>query len=148
VVPLGWHLVFHVDAGALADERKFLAALDCPFVIDHMARLDAGQGVQQPAFAQLLELAALPNCFVKISAADRMTDAATLDAAVPFMAALAAAAPARTLWGTDWPHPNSRWIPDDGDLADLLARAVPDAAARHAILVDNPRHLYPLSRSH
>ncbi|MEE4455177.1 amidohydrolase family protein [Novosphingobium resinovorum] len=140
VAPLGWHLVFHVDAGALADEAGFLAELPCPLVIDHMARLDAAAGVQQPGFAALLELAALPHVWTKISAADRMS--ADLSDAVPFMAALAAAAPSRTLWGTDWPHPNSRWMPDDGDLLDLLARAVPGEAARTAILVDNPARLY------
>jgi predicted TIM-barrel fold metal-dependent hydrolase len=36
-------------------------------------------------------------------------------------------------------------MPDDGDLIDLLALAVPDAAARHAILVDNPARLYSFS---
>ncbi|MGE4432174.1 MAG: amidohydrolase [Sphingobium sp.] len=140
VAGLGWHLVFHVDAAALADEAGFLAALPCPLVIDHMARVDAAAGVGQPGFRALLRLAALPHVWTKISAADRMTD--TLADAIPFMAALAGVAPERTLWGTDWPHPNSRWMPDDGDLLDLLAHAVPDEAARDAILVGNPARLY------
>lgn len=142
VAPLGWHLVFHIDGGSVAGESEFLAALPCPIVIDHMARLDAAAGVAQPAFARLLALAALPHVWTKISAADRMTGVASLADAIPFMRALVEAAPDRTLWGTDWPHPNSRWMPDDGDLIDLLAAAVPDAARRDAILVANPARLH------
>ena len=143
VVGLGWHIVLHVDGAALLAHAEAIAALECPVVIDHMARLSADAGLAQPAFQCLLELAAMPHVWVKISAGDRMVagpDALTL--AVPFMAALAGVAPTRTLWGTDWPHPNIRFMPDDGDMADLLAVAVPGAAARQAILVDNPAALY------
>lgn len=140
VGPLGWHLVFHVDAAALEDEASFLADLPCPVVIDHMARLDASAGLDQPAFETLLHLLLLPHIWVKISAADRMTH--RLGDASPFMHALARTAPDRTLWGTDWPHPNSRWIPDDGDLIDLFAAVISDDACRTAILVDNPARLY------
>ena len=48
----------------------------------------------------------------------------------------------RTLWGSDWPHPNSRGIPDDGELVDLLEQIAPSEAARQALLVDNPQRLY------
>jgi 2-pyrone-4,6-dicarboxylate lactonase len=49
------------------------------------------------------------------------------------------------LWGTDWPHPNVRAMPDDGDLVDLLADFAPDEALRTQVLVDNPRRLYDLA---
>jgi 2-pyrone-4,6-dicarboxylate lactonase len=143
VALLGWHIVLHVDGPALLAHADAIAALECPVVIDHMARLSAEAGQGQPAFQRLLALAAMPHVWTKISAGDRMVAGPQeLAKAAPFMAALAAAAPARTLWGTDWPHPNIRFMPDDGDMADLLALAVPDAAARHAILVDNPAALY------
>jgi len=56
------------------------------------------------------------------------------------------------LWGSDWPHPDSRRhdisqispdLPID-DLAVLNQLAVwaPDASTRKAILVDNPVRLY------
>ncbi|NOW44741.1 putative TIM-barrel fold metal-dependent hydrolase [Novosphingobium sp. SG751A] len=141
VALLGWHLVFHLDEAALRAEADWIAGLGVPVVIDHMARLDAGSD----AFAVLLGLACLPHVWVKISAADRICADGDLSRALPFMAALADAAPERTLWGTDWPHPNIGWMPDDGDLIDLLALAVPDATARHAILVDNPARLYSFS---
>ena len=46
------------------------------------------------------------------------------------------------VWGTDWPHPNHTHKPDDGVLVDLLAEIAPSAAARQALLVDNPQRLY------
>ena len=53
-------------------------------------------------------------------------------------------APERMLWGSDWPHVNldGMVMPNDGDLLDLLAEWVPDAARRQRILVDNPAALY------
>ena len=48
------------------------------------------------------------------------------------------------LWGTDWPHPNLKEVPDDGVLADLVAQMAPGEAERKALLVDNPARFYGL----
>lgn len=54
--------------------------------------------------------------------------------------------PDRLVWGSDWPHPTEAPAkPDDADLFDLLARWVPDEAARHRVLVANPAALYDFS---
>jgi predicted TIM-barrel fold metal-dependent hydrolase len=56
---------------------------------------------------------------------------------------LIAHAPQRMIWGTDWPHVmKKKPMANDGDMADLLERWVPDAALRKRILVDNPAALY------
>ena len=60
----------------------------------------------------------------------------------PFVRALVEAAPDRCVWGTDWPHPNVAFMPNDGDLADMLAEWVPDEARRNRILAANPARLY------
>jgi predicted TIM-barrel fold metal-dependent hydrolase len=62
----------------------------------------------------------------------------------PFAHALVRHAPERLVWGSDWPHVNmnDRAMPNDGDLVDLLAEWVPDAAVRKRILVDNPAALF------
>ena len=62
----------------------------------------------------------------------------------PFAQRLIAAAPDRVLWGTDWPHPNVRWEPDEADLVDLLPR-FGDTAALQRLLVENPARLYGFS---
>jgi 2-pyrone-4,6-dicarboxylate lactonase len=144
----GWHIVLHFDAKDLSSHRELLDRLPVPYVIDHMARVIAPAGVEQPPFQELLSLMDDERCWVKISGAERLTAEGTppYDDVVPYARALIAAAPGRVLWGTDWPHPNVRHMPDDGDLVDLLAAFAPDEPTRTRILVDNPRILYPLSR--
>ena len=144
VAPRGWHIVLHFDAVDIPHYADLLAAMPCPYVIDHMGRAPVTDGIEQAPFQRLLELMADERCWVKISGAERLTadGAAPYDDVVPFARALIGAAPDRVLWGTDWPHPNVRVMPDDGDLVDVLADFAPDPAVRHRILVDNPRSLY------
>jgi 2-pyrone-4,6-dicarboxylate lactonase len=144
VVRLGWHLVLHFDAEDLPAYAELLDRIPGPYVIDHMARVDARAGLDQPPFQALLRLLRDERCWVKVSGAERLTaDGAPPYAdVVPFARAVVAAAPDRVLWGTDWPHPNVQHMPDDGDLVDLLADVAPDEPTRHRILVDNPERLY------
>ncbi len=139
--PLGWHVVLHLDAVDIGSLSEMIRALPIPFVIDHMGRVDAAKGTAQPAFRALLELAALPNCWIKISGAERISSA-PFDHAIPIAAALVSALPHRTLWGTDFPHPNLKHPVDEADLVDLLPVIMPDTAARQRVLVDNPAKLY------
>jgi 2-pyrone-4,6-dicarboxylate lactonase len=144
VAPLGWHIVMHFDAQDLPAHAELLQRMPCPYVIDHMARVDATAGVDQAPFVALLGLLRDERCWVKVSGAERLTadGSPPYHDVVPYARALIAAAPDRVLWGTDWPHPNVRHMPDDGDLVDLLAQFAPDEATRHRILVDNPQRLY------
>jgi 2-pyrone-4,6-dicarboxylate lactonase len=78
-----------------------------------------------------------------VSGAERISRArAPWPDAIPFARKLVAEHGERVLWGTDWPHPNLKEVPDDGALVDLIAEIAPDAAARHALLVDNPARFY------
>jgi 2-pyrone-4,6-dicarboxylate lactonase len=147
VAGYGWHIVLHFDAKDLPTYAELLDRMPVPYVIDHMARVDASAGLDQAPFQALLGLMADERCWVKISGAERLTadGPPPYDDVVPFARALIDAAPDRVLWGTDWPHPNVRHMPDDGDLVDLLADYAPDEATLRRILVDNPRRLYPLT---
>ncbi len=143
---LDWHVVLHFDAKDLPAYAPVLDAMPVPYIIDHMARVPATDGIDQEPFRQLLErIRNDERCWVKISCAERLTAGrvAPFDDVVPFARALVDAAPDRVLWGTDWPHPNLVDMPDDGTLVDLLADIVPDEAVLHRILVDNPQRLYP-----
>ena len=142
--PLGWHVVVHLDAADIVELSGLLRRLPVPFIIDHMGRVKADGGLEQPAFLALLGLMTLENCWVKVCGSERVsvTGPPFLDA-VPFAQALVRAAPDRVLWGTDWPHPNvGRHVPNDGDLVDLLPLIAPNEALRHKLLVDNPARLY------
>lgn len=141
----GWHLELHFDAVDLSRYADLIAGLPVPFIIDHMARVPAAQGIGQEPFRYLLDLVASnQRAWVKISGAERLTagDGPSYDDVVPFARALVEVVPDRVLWGTDWPHPNVRHMPDDGDLVDLLFDFTPDETTRNRILVDNPAILY------
>lgn len=140
---IGWHIVVHFDPDALPELSDWLKGLPVPVVVDHMARL-AGSDAGGEYHKMLLELMEKEHAWVKISGAERGTDAGVpYDDITPIAQSLVAAAPDRILWGTDWPHPvMSKPMPDDGFLVDYLATMVPDEALRNRILVDNPARLY------
>ena len=144
---LGWHVVLHFDAGDLLEFSTLLDELPVPFVIDHMGRVPTGDGLEQRPFRLLLETARRDNCWVKICGAERISTAGPpFTDAVPFAQALLEICPDRTLWGTDWPHPNiNKHMPNDGDLVDLIPLFMPDPALRQKVLVDNPHRLYGFS---
>jgi len=147
LAPLGWHLQIHMHADRIAELAPAIHRAPVPVIIDHMGRVDASRGLDQPNFQALLRLLDDRNVWVKVSGCDRATRQGPPYAdAVPFARKLVAEAGDRALWGLDWPHPNHRGpIPDDGQLVDLIAEMAPGESARQALLVDNPQRLYRFS---
>lgn len=143
IKPLGWHLQFFVNFRESPWMEDVLAKLPVNIVIDHFGRIAVADGLEAPPFAALLRLLRREHCFAKLMGPYFVSDAPGFTDTTPFAQAMVAAAPDRVVWGTDWPHPSAREkMPDDGDLADLLADWVPDEYARRRILVENPQRLY------
>jgi predicted TIM-barrel fold metal-dependent hydrolase len=138
---LGWHVVLHMDAPDIVPLTPMVRTLPLPFVIDHMGRVDASLGPDQPALSALLELAKLDGCWIKVSGAERIS-APPFAAAVPIAARIMAAIPHRVLWGTDFPHPNLKIAVDEADLVDLVPSFAATEDAQRRLLVDNPARLY------
>ena len=141
---IGWHLQIHMEASLIAELAPALRRSPVPVVVDHMGRIDASLGSEQPAFRALLALLNDKNVWVKVSGSDRVTrQGPPYGDAVHFARRLVAEFGDRCVWGTDWPHPNHQGlIPDDGILVDILAEIAPTDTARQAILVDNPHRFY------
>jgi 2-pyrone-4,6-dicarboxylate lactonase len=141
VAPLGWHVVLHLDAPDIAPLMPTLHTLPLPFVIDHMGRVDARLGPEQPAVEALVELTKLDTCWIKVSGAERISEP-PFATAIPIAARLVAASPHRVLWGTDFPHPNLKIAVEEADLVDFIPAFAPTEEARRRLLVDNPARLY------
>jgi predicted TIM-barrel fold metal-dependent hydrolase len=141
IKPLGWHVVLHVDAPDIIPLSDMMRGLTLPFVIDHMGRVPAKDGVDQKPLEALLDLAKLDRCWIKVSGSERI-DMPPYDKAIPIARKIVEASPSRVLWGTDFPHPNSTHEADEADLVDLLPKIAPDPAQQKALLVDNPAKLY------
>jgi predicted TIM-barrel fold metal-dependent hydrolase len=140
---MGWHLILHLDAQDLVEFEDTFKKLPVPFVIDHMGRVKAADGLDQQPFRVLLSFMKNPNAWVKICGAERVSSKGPpFTDAVPFARALIEAAPERVLWGSDWPHPNVKWMPNDAGLVDLFPLMAPETQLQRKILVDNPARLY------
>jgi predicted TIM-barrel fold metal-dependent hydrolase len=151
-----WHLQIYARLTLIAALKDRFAALPMPVVFDHFAGAQAARGVSQPGFDAVLDLVRGGKAYVKISGAYRASSQAPDYAEVaPFARALIEANADRIVWGTDWPHPDSRILPDrrptdiappipvdDGRLLNLVAEWAPDISVRRKILVDNPARLY------
>jgi len=148
IASLGWHLQMHMERDFIDRLAPSLKLVPVPVVIDHMGRADAEQGLDQAPFRSLLKLLEDKKFWVKVSGAERVSrDGTPYADAVPYGRKLVESFGDRVLWGTDWPHPNLKEIPDDGILVDLIAQMASTEAQQKALLVDNPQRFYGFKSS-
>ncbi len=150
----GWHLQLHAGSAQTLALLPDLAELGVPVVLDHFASLHKCATDAMPEVAPLLDFLRDGPGYVKLSAPYRRhpgwDEARVIDLAVT----LAEAAPARVLWGSDWPHTGgeagamrdpSRIEPfraiDNTAILGALAAALGGQYLRR-MLVDNPQGLY------
>lgn len=142
----GWHAQIWIHAPDLPETMPALKRLNLPLVIDHMGRMDTDRGVSNPGFQFLCRQLSEGTVWTKISGADRITRVGPpFDDVDPFVQAILAANNEQVVWGTDWPHINyfdPERMPDDGILAGLLTRWLPNENERNRVLVHNPARLY------
>lgn len=149
---LGWHIVLYFEPEDLADLQDDFAGLGVPLVIDHMGRPDVAGTVDSGAFADFLRFADRVGAWVKVSCPERLTRTGPFALAgasrlyedvAPFARKVIQEFPERSIWGTDWPHPNLRsHMPDDAVLLGYIPQIAEGEAQQRALLVDNPRSLY------
>ena len=143
IKPFGWHLQFFLSVEKIPDLEQQLSALPVNVVIDHLGVFNCSAGLEGAGFARLLRLMKHDNVWVKLSGVYHVSKKPPLASdAVPFVQRMVEVSSERLVWATDWPHPTAAWIPDDGDLVDMLGQWVPDENTRRRILVDNPARLY------
>ncbi|NIE82306.1 MULTISPECIES: amidohydrolase family protein [unclassified Burkholderia] len=143
--PLGWHLVLHFNRSSeLVDVEARLLRTGSDFVLDHMARITAAEGIASPAFDTMMRLLDSGRCWVKLASLYRLSSRAYPHAdLLPMIERVVAHRPDRLLWGSNWPHPICPVpMPNDGDLVDLLPAWLPTEALQRQVLVDNPARLY------
>jgi predicted TIM-barrel fold metal-dependent hydrolase len=144
VAPLGWHMEFLMHADELPDLDHAFADFPVAIVLGHLGYLNIGRLPDDPGFQALLRLVAGGKAWVKLTGPYRITRAPLpYPDTAPFAKALLHANPERIIWGTDWPHVMLKGaMPNDGDLADVIADWIPDPRQREQVLVRNPARLY------
>jgi 2-pyrone-4,6-dicarboxylate lactonase len=141
VTALGWHVQFYTPGWVVRDLIPVLPDLACDFVIDHMGYMLESDGLTRADFDRLLRAVRDGRGWFKLSGPYRLAKDGNCARLKPLAQAIVEAVPERVIWGSDWPH-----IPeggrDTGELLNLLADWIPDAAARKKVLVDNPARLF------
>jgi len=140
----GLHMQLWINCVDLPDLWPRIKDSAVPIVVDHMGRLDATRGVDNPGFKFLVNLLGEGKVWVKLSGAYRLTNNwPNYPETRPFHEALVSANPYQCVWGTDWPHPRQEArMPNVGALLDLFNEWTPKNEIRKLILVDNPARFY------
>lgn len=140
---LDWNIQLHMGASQIAQHADTIRSLDCKVVIDHMGRLDPTLGLQDPAYRFLCEMLDKGNTWIKLSGPylNTRTGEPWEDASV-IAKALAAYAPERVVFGTDFPHVTEKEKPSEFDLVAMISNWLPTQRARELALVTNPEELY------
>ena len=148
IAPLGWHMEFLMHADEFPDLDEMLGEFPVEVVLGHLGYLSVGKGADDAGFQALLRLMKAGRAWVKLTGPYRITAApAPYSDTVPLAQALLEANRERVIWGTDWPHVMLKGkMPNDADLADVLAEWIPDAGLREQVLVRNPEKLYGFTR--
>ena len=113
---LGWHVELHVSVDGPDDWAGVIQSFDIPVVVDHMGRPSPGK--LDPAsrpLAQLIQFVREGRCFVKLSAAYRLSPPPEVK---PLARAFLEANASACCWGTDWPHVD---MPHPVDTKDVVA---------------------------
>lgn len=143
----GWMMAIQFDGSDIALHEDRLSRVQSDWVFDHHGKFFAGV---EPASAQIDILKRLidkGNCWFKFAGCYESSRAGGPD--YPDIAAvareIAAHAPERIVWGTNWPHNAARTTedyPDDAALLDTVLGWFGSDEARRLALVDNPQTLY------
>ena len=142
----GWNMQLHMSASQLVENADIIRKINCKIVIDHMGRLDPALGTKDIAYSFIRELIDKGHTWVKLSGpylntlSERDWSGATKTAQE-----IAAYAPERVVWGSDWPHVTEKVKPDEFVLTEMIANWIPSENARKLALSDNPAELYRFS---
>lgn len=141
----GWMTAVQFDGTALPDLEPRLKALKSRWVLDHHGKIFGGV---TPAHVDTIKrLLDTGNVWFKFAGCYEATLVGGPD--FPDIAEvardIAAYAPERIIWGTNWPHnlaKKTEDYPDDAALTDTVLSWLPDEKSLQLALVENPQELY------
>lgn len=147
----GWMMAVQFDGSYIEDHAPRLSALKSRWVLDHHAKIFAGATPDSPQVAVIKRLIDKGNCWFKFAGCyeSSKSGAPDFEDIAAIARDIAAYAPERVIWGTNWPHnaaKTSADYPDDAALTDTVLGWFPDEAGIRKALVDNPESLFGFER--
>ncbi|GGA79407.1 D-galactarolactone isomerase [Brucella endophytica] len=144
-----WMLAVQFDGSNILEHEARLAKLRSRWVLDHHGKFFSGVTPDSPQIDAVKRLIDGGNCWFKFAGVYESSKSGGPDYAdvAAVARAIAAYAPERIVWGTNWPHNLAKTqeeYPDDAALTDTVLSWLPDEAALRLALVDNPERLFGL----
>ncbi|WP_404404622.1 amidohydrolase family protein [Pelagibacterium halotolerans] len=142
-----WCIAIQFDGSHILDHMPRLEAIRSNWVLDHHGKFFAGVTPDSPQIDAVKRLIDRGNCWFKFAGCYESSRTGGPDYADIAAVArdLAAYAPERIVWGTNWPHnlaKSTAEYPDDAALLDTVMGWFPSEDARHKALVENPEALF------
>ncbi|MCD7060751.1 amidohydrolase family protein [Pelagibacterium xiamenense] len=143
----GWCMAIQFDGSDILDHMPRLEAIRSDWVFDHHGKFFAGVTPDSPQVDAVKRLIDAGNCWFKFAGCYESSRTGGPDYADIAAVAreLAAYAPERIVWGTNWPHnlaKSTAEYPNDAALLDTVLGWFPTEDARHKALVENPERLF------
>ncbi len=140
----GWMMAVQFDGSALPDLEPRLSRLKSRWVLDHHGKIFAGA---TPAHIDVIKrLLDQGNVYFKFAGCyeSSSTGGPAYEDIATVARQIAAHAPERIIWGTNWPHnlaKRTEDYPDDRALTDTVLSWLPDGCLQQ-VLVDTPQDLF------
>ena len=127
----------------------WIEAIPVRVLIDHCGRPTVKEGLNQPGFRALLQLAATGRVHVKLSGYSKFSNLPyPFEDTRQFVRAIVEAFTLdRCLWASDWPFLRAPQRQDYGPLAELAGLLFPDAATRRKLFCGTARGLFGFGQS-
>lgn len=147
---LNWMLAVQFDGSDIEMHFPTLARLKSNWVLDHHGKFFGGIVPGGPEVDMVKRLIDAGNCWFKFAGCYESSRSGGPDYEdfADVAREIAAYAPQRIIWGTNFPHnfaQTTEDYPDDAALLDTSLSWCPDDAARHLALVENPEELFGFS---
>jgi D-galactarolactone isomerase len=144
-----WMVAVQFDGSNILDHETRLKNLKSRWVFDHHGKFFAGVTPDSEQVAAVKRLIDGGKCWFKFAGVYESSKGGGPDYEDVAAVArdLAAYAPERIVWGTNWPHNLAREqadYPDDVALTDTVLGWLPDENALQLALVKNPEELFGL----
>jgi len=141
---LGWFAQIYADDAQWRGAAAVLKASGVRVLVDHFGVRDIALGTRHAGFQAVLALGSEGNAIAKLSSLFRVSRMLEgFDDLDPFVDKLLKAFGVdRCIWGSDWPFINVPRRPNYADLMTPLSRWLPDAGDRARVLAGNPRRLF------
>jgi D-galactarolactone isomerase len=146
----GWMVAVQFDGSNILDHEAKLSKIRSRWVLDHHGKFFCGVTPDSPQVSAAKRLIEGGRCWFKFAGAYESSKSGAPEFADVGEVAksIAAHAPERIVWGSNWPHNLARAqtdYPDDAQLTDTVLGWLADDAARRRVLVDNPEELFGLT---